>query len=143
LTCDTASGSSVIAGAVIVPMLTEPKRPAFSASISSCAWLRLANHGFPVPRWAHATRKAVEQLHLEHVLEILQQLRGGRLRHVQHLRGAVDVAFFLHRHEEKQLASLQAGADEPVGVGGGHVPGGREWSMDGCPNVYGKTPKIY
>jgi hypothetical protein len=70
---------------------------------------RVANHGFPVPRWAHATREAVEQLHLEHVLEVLQQLRGRRLRHVQHLRGAVDVAFFLHRHEEKQLARRDKG----------------------------------
>ena len=125
----TAAGSSAIAGEVMAPMLTWPKRPAFSASISSCAWLRLASamrawrimvSPYQVGRTPRGRRS--NSAHLQHVLQILEQLGRGRLRHVQHLRGAVDVAFLVQRDEQQQLARLEARADEPVGVrrhGGG------------------------
>jgi hypothetical protein len=76
------------------------------------------DHRLAVPRGPHAPRQAVEQRHVEHVLEVLQQLGGRRLRHVEHLGGAVDVAFLGDGDQQQQLARLEPRADEPVGVVG-------------------------
>ena len=77
---------------------------------------RVADHGLAVPGGLHAARQALEQRHLQHVLQVLQQLGGGRLRHVEHLGRAVDVALLGQRDQQQQLPRLEAGADEPVAV---------------------------
>ncbi|MNV33109.1 hypothetical protein D3C71_1244690 [compost metagenome] len=78
---------------------------------------RVTDHRFAVPGGSHATRQAVKQRHLQHVLQVLEQLGGGRLGHAEHLGGAVDVALFGQGHQQQKLARLEAGADEPVVVG--------------------------
>ena len=77
---------------------------------------RVADHGLAVPGGLHAARQPVEQRHLQHVLQFLEQLGRGRLRHVEHLRRAVDVAFLGQRDQQQQLPSLEPGTDEPVVV---------------------------
>ena len=85
---------------------------------------RVADHGFAVPGGPHAARQPLEQRHLQHVLQVLEQLGRRRLRHVEHLGRAVDVALLGQRHQQQQLPRLEARADEPVGVvgHGGFIP---------------------
>src|SRR5690606_36574586 len=74
---------------------------------------RVADQALAVPGRAHAPRQAFEQLHPDQVLEVLEQFGRRRLRHVQRLGGAVDVAVLLDRDQQHQLAGPEAGADEP------------------------------
>src|SRR5690349_24267660 len=80
----------------------------------------MPDHGLAVPVGSHASRLALEQRHAEHVLEVLEQLRCRGLRHVQHLGGAMDVAFIAYRGEQHELARLEARTNEP-GRGRGHL----------------------
>ncbi len=78
---------------------------------------RMADHGFAIPGGPHAAGQALEQRHLQHVFQVLEQLGGGRLRHAEHLGRAVDVALLGQGHQQQQLPRLEARADEPVVVG--------------------------
>ena len=74
---------------------------------------RVTDHRFAIPVRPHAARLPLEQRHAEHVLEILEQLRGRRLRHVEHLGGAMNVAFIADRGEQHELARLESRANKP------------------------------
>ena len=149
-TCATASGSSVIAGAVMVPMLTEPKRPAFSASISSCAWLRLASA-------MRAWRIMVSPYHVG------RTPRGSRSnsftssmssRSFSSLEAAGCVMFntcaapwilpssSIATRRSSWRVLRRARMNQWVSAVD-MFPDGTIGAMDRCLNVYGKTPKIY
>jgi hypothetical protein len=92
-------GMRLSAGPVMAPRLTWPESPDFKAS-TSCpasrnddnamrAWRIMVS---PYQLGPHAARLPVEQRDAEHVLEILEQLAGRGLGHVEHFGGAMDVA---------------------------------------------------
>src|SRR3954468_865321 len=79
----------------------------------------MADHRLAIPVGAHAARLTIEQRHAEHVLQILEQLRGGGLGHIQDFGGPMDVALIADRREQHELARLESRANEP-GRGRGH-----------------------
>ncbi len=77
---------------------------------------RMTYHGLAVDGRLHAARQALEQLHAQHFLQVLQLLGGGRLRHVQLFGCAVNIALLVQGDQQQQLARLQAGTQKPVRV---------------------------
>ncbi len=78
---------------------------------------RMPDHGLAIPGGPHAAGQALEQRHLQHVFQVLEQLGGRGLGHAEHLGRAVDVALLGQGHQQQQLPGLEARADEPVVVG--------------------------
>jgi hypothetical protein len=82
---------------------------------------RVADHHFAVERRVHAVRRAVEEAHVEHVFQFLQEARCRRLRHAEHIGGAAHVAFFFHCRQQQQLARLEPRPHEPVRIALRHL----------------------
>ena len=74
---------------------------------------RMADHHLAVQGGAHAARHAFEQRHLHQVFEVLEQFRCRRLRHVQRLGRAVDIALLIDGDQQQQLPRLQSRAQKP------------------------------
>ena len=77
---------------------------------------RVPDHRLAVDGRLHAARQALEQLHVEHVLEVLELLGCSRLRHVQHLGCTMDIAVVVDRDQQQQLPRFQAGPQKPVRI---------------------------
>jgi hypothetical protein len=74
---------------------------------------RVPDHRLAIPRGSHAARQSLEQRDAEHVLEILEKLRGRGLRHVEELGRAMNVALIANRDQQHELPRLESGTEKP------------------------------
>ena len=73
----------------------------------------MANDGFSVPVRADSSRQPLEELRSDDLFEIAQQAGSRGLRHVQHLRGSVNVTLLADRRQKQQMPRSQSRANEP------------------------------
>src|SRR5450830_1386802 len=76
----------------------------------------MANHRFAINGWSHTAWYAIEQGHAKGIFQILELFRCSRLRHVEFIGGAVNVALVVESDQQQQLSGFETGAQEPVGV---------------------------
>jgi hypothetical protein len=115
MTVSIAAGRRMGVAASSVPITTRPLLP---SARSSSSWA-----AFPEIRWDDAPVCALEKLHLEVDLEILDELGGRWLRYLQFACRVLDAAEVTDSNQQAQLLEFQArdcAIDDAI-VAGGHV----------------------
>ena len=83
----------------------------------------VADQRFPEIRWNHSPVRALEKLHLEVDLEVLDELGGRRLRYLKLACRVLDAAEVTDSNQQAQLFEFQArdrAIDDAI-VAGGHL----------------------